>query len=130
MSIQEACLHEASVVLAKMDGGRQVWAPHPVQGFVLGTIIDLGNDSLTIRPAAAGGEVSPDDQQRVQASFFVYRLCHLQPITATYDRVFPAIDETVKAVEDNCKLTTLHVCGHSESRPWQLESNLFLAAIL
>jgi myosin-6 len=69
-----------------MDGGRQVWAPHPVHGFVLGTIIDLGNDTLTVRPAAAGGE----------------------PITATYDRVFPAIDETVKAVEDNCGLMYLN----------------------
>jgi hypothetical protein len=75
-----------------------VWAPHPVHGFVLGTIIDLGNDTLTVRPAAAGGE----------------------PITATYDRVFPAIDETVKAVEDNCKLTTARVwpCDVSTLAAW------------
>lgn len=33
-----------------MEDGKPVWAPHPTDGFQLGTIVDIGADSLTIEP--------------------------------------------------------------------------------
>uniref|UniRef100_A0A8C4RIN7 Unconventional myosin-VI n=1 Tax=Erpetoichthys calabaricus TaxID=27687 RepID=A0A8C4RIN7_ERPCA len=41
-----------------MDDGKPVWAPHPTDGFQLGTIIDIGADSLTIEPLNQKGKVS------------------------------------------------------------------------
>ena len=33
-----------------MDGGQRVWAPHPVEGYQLGEIADVGADTLTVEP--------------------------------------------------------------------------------
>lgn len=41
-----------------MEDGKPVWAPHPVDGFQLGTIVDIGADSLTIEPLKQKGKVS------------------------------------------------------------------------
>lgn len=38
-----------------MDGDKQVWVPHPTEGFVLGRIIDIGSDTITVD---AKGQVS------------------------------------------------------------------------
>lgn len=41
-----------------MEDGKPVWAPHPTEGFQLGTIVDIGSDSLTIEPLKQKGKVS------------------------------------------------------------------------
>lgn len=41
-----------------MEDGRPVWAPHPTDGFQLGTIVDIGADALTIEPLNQRGKVS------------------------------------------------------------------------
>ena len=41
-----------------MEDGKPVWAPHPTDGFQLGTIVDIGADSLTIEPLKQRGKVS------------------------------------------------------------------------
>lgn len=41
-----------------MEDGKPVWAPHPMDGFQLGTIVDIGADSLTIEPLKQKGKVS------------------------------------------------------------------------
>lgn len=40
-----------------MEDGKPVWAPHPSDGFQLGTIVDIGADSLTIEPLKQKGKV-------------------------------------------------------------------------
>lgn len=60
---------------------KKVWAPHPVHGFILGEITDIGSDSITVQPY---GERS-------------------KPLTAPYDSVFPAEEDDMKDVDDNCK---------------------------
>lgn len=40
-----------------MEDGRPVWAPHPNDGFQLGTIVDIGADTLTIEPLNQKGKV-------------------------------------------------------------------------
>lgn len=42
----------------EMEDGKPVWAPHPTEGFQLGTIVDIGSDSLTIEPLKQKGKVS------------------------------------------------------------------------
>ncbi|XP_051781508.1 myosin VIa isoform X4 [Erpetoichthys calabaricus] len=69
-----------------MDDGKPVWAPHPTDGFQLGTIIDIGADSLTIEPLNQKGKT------------------FLAPI----NQVFPAEDDSEKSVEDNCSLMYLN----------------------
>ncbi|KAL4649021.1 unconventional myosin-VI isoform X5 [Arapaima gigas] len=64
-----------------MEDGKPVWAPHPTEGFQLGTIVDIGADSLTIEPLKEKGKT------------------FLAPI----NQVFPAEDDVNKHVEDNCK---------------------------
>ena len=41
-----------------MEDGKPVWAPHPTEGFQLGTIVDIGADSLSIEPLKGKGKVS------------------------------------------------------------------------
>ena len=41
-----------------MDGGKKVWVPHPIEGFKLGRIVDIGSDLITIEPFDAPGSVS------------------------------------------------------------------------
>ena len=33
-----------------MDDGRKVWAPHPIDGYKLGQILDIGPDGVTVEP--------------------------------------------------------------------------------
>ncbi|XP_065838355.1 unconventional myosin-VI-like [Oscarella lobularis] len=68
-----------------MDEGRKIWAPDNVHGFVLGTISDLGVDTITIQP-----------------------LNGQDAIAAPYDSVFPAADDSLGDVDDNCKLMYLN----------------------
>uniref|UniRef100_A0A668UVK1 Unconventional myosin-VI n=1 Tax=Oreochromis aureus TaxID=47969 RepID=A0A668UVK1_OREAU len=63
-----------------MEDGKPVWAPHPTDGFQLGTIVDIGADSLTIEPLKQKGKT------------------FLAPV----NQVFPAEDDVNKHVEDNC----------------------------
>ena len=41
-----------------MDGEQRVWAPHPVEGYQMGTIVDVGADTLSVAPLDAPGQVS------------------------------------------------------------------------
>lgn len=69
-----------------MDDGKPVWAPHTIDGFQLGTIVDIGADSLTIEPLKGKGKT------------------FLAPVS----QVFPAEDDVNKHVEDNCSLMYLN----------------------
>ena len=42
-----------------MDGGQRVWAPHPVEGYQLGEIVDVGTDTLTVEPLNKSEQVCP-----------------------------------------------------------------------
>jgi len=68
-----------------MDQGKKVWAPDLNDGFKLGDISDFGTDTLTVQPVD-GGKV----------------------ITAPYDAVYPAEEESAKDVHDNCALMYLN----------------------
>lgn len=67
---------------AAMDDGKSVWVPHPIDGFKLGRIVDIGADGVTVevteKPAG-------------------------QKINAPFDRIYPAEEHDDKDVEDNCK---------------------------
>lgn len=41
-----------------MEDGKPVWAPHPIDGFQMGMIVDIGTDNLTIEPLNQKGKVS------------------------------------------------------------------------
>ncbi|XP_059211845.1 myosin VIa [Centropristis striata] len=69
-----------------MEDGKPVWAPHPADGFQLGTIVDIGADSLTIEPLKGRGKT----------------------FLAAVSQVFPAEDDVNKHVEDNCSLMYLN----------------------
>uniref|UniRef100_A0A8C4I603 Unconventional myosin-VI n=1 Tax=Dicentrarchus labrax TaxID=13489 RepID=A0A8C4I603_DICLA len=69
-----------------MEDGKPVWAPHPADGFQLGTIVDIGADSLTIEPLKQKGKT----------------------FLAAINQVFPAEDDVNKHVEDNCSLMYLN----------------------
>ncbi|XP_078700157.1 unconventional myosin-VI-like isoform X6 [Branchiostoma floridae x Branchiostoma belcheri] len=71
-----------------LDGGNKVWAPHSHEGFVLGTIVDMGSDTLTIEPFT---------KER-----------NAKPITAPFSDVYPAEEDTDKDVDDNCSLMFLN----------------------
>ncbi|XP_077949504.1 myosin VIa isoform X3 [Gasterosteus aculeatus] len=73
-------------VLIAMEDGKPVWAPHPADGFQLGTIVDIGADSLSIEPLKQKGKT------------------FLAPV----NQVFPAEDDVNKHVEDNCSLMYLN----------------------
>ncbi|KAG8582059.1 hypothetical protein GDO81_007897 [Engystomops pustulosus] len=69
-----------------MEDGKPVWAPHPTDGFQLGNIVDIGPDSLTIEPLNQKGKT----------------------FLAAINQVFPAEEDTLKHVEDNCSLMYLN----------------------
>lgn len=69
-----------------MEDGKPVWAPHPIDGFQLGNIVDIGPDSLTIEPLNQKGKT----------------------FLAAINQVFPAEEDTSKHVEDNCSLMYLN----------------------
>jgi hypothetical protein len=41
-----------------MDGGKKVWAPHPIDGYKLGHILDIGPDGVTVEPFDSPRQVS------------------------------------------------------------------------
>lgn len=67
------------------DFGRQVWAPDSREGYVLGTLDDIGSENITV--------VRKDGKGQIKAS---------------YDEVFPAEDDPEKTVDDNCALMYLN----------------------
>ncbi|XP_078412888.1 myosin VIa [Cetorhinus maximus] len=69
-----------------MEDGKPVWAPHPLDGFQLGSIIDIAVDSLTIEPLNQKNKT------------------FLAPV----NQVFPAEEDNKKDVEDNCGLMYLN----------------------
>ncbi|CAH1799090.1 unnamed protein product [Owenia fusiformis] len=69
-----------------MDGGKKVWVPHPLEGYKLGRIVDIGSDTIAVEPFDSPGK----------------------SISAPYDRVFPAEEYDNKDVEDNCGLMYLN----------------------
>uniref|UniRef100_A0A915A078 Unconventional myosin-VI n=2 Tax=Parascaris univalens TaxID=6257 RepID=A0A915A078_PARUN len=76
---------------SEMSG--HVWIPDSVDGFVIGRVVDIRSDSLTVQTTNAS-----------------------QPTIVRYDDVFPAEDDCEKDFEDNCSLmylneaTLLHNC--------------------
>uniref|UniRef100_A0A6Q2Y5R8 Unconventional myosin-VI n=1 Tax=Esox lucius TaxID=8010 RepID=A0A6Q2Y5R8_ESOLU len=69
-----------------MEDGKPVWAPHPVDGFQLGVIVDIGADGLTIKPLSQKGKT----------------------FLAPMNQVFPAEEDVNKHMEDNCSLMYLN----------------------
>ena len=41
-----------------MDVRQRVWAPHSVEGYQMGVIVDVGADTLSVEPLEASGLVS------------------------------------------------------------------------
>ncbi|XP_069956344.1 unconventional myosin-VI isoform X2 [Cherax quadricarinatus] len=69
-----------------MEGTQKVWVSDQTQGFILGNIVDLTSEGVLIQPLTRGAK----------------------PITADYDRVYPAEDDEAKEVDDNCALMYLN----------------------
>jgi len=65
-----------------MDDNRKVWVAHPLDGYKLGRIVDIGADGVTVELL----ERPPG-----------------QKINAPFDRTFPADEYDAKEVDDNCK---------------------------
>lgn len=65
-----------------MDEGRNVWVPHPVNGYVVGIIKDIGADTITVEPRATPGKT----------------------VTSPYEQVFLTEEYEDKDVDDNCTL--------------------------
>ena len=42
----------------QMDLRQRVWAPHSVEGYQMGVIVDVGADTLSVEPLEASGLVS------------------------------------------------------------------------
>lgn len=55
--------------------------PDVHKGFILGRIVDLGSEQITVMPVDPG----------------------LKEIRCPYDRVYPAEENDTKDVDDNCK---------------------------
>ncbi|XP_039202548.1 unconventional myosin-VI isoform X2 [Crotalus tigris] len=96
-----------------MEDGKPVWAPHPTDGFQMGSIVDIGPDGLTIEPVNQKGK-----------TFF-----------AAINQVFPAEEDSKKNVEDNCSLmylneaTLLHNIRvrYSKDRIYTYVANILIA---
>ncbi|XP_054830116.1 unconventional myosin-VI isoform X2 [Eublepharis macularius] len=96
-----------------MEDGKPVWAPHPTDGFQMGTIVDIGPDSLTIEPLTQKGKT----------------------FLAAINQVFPAEEDSKKDVEDNCSLmylneaTLLHnvKVRYSKDRIYTYVANILIA---
>ncbi|KAK6013637.1 myosin head [Ostertagia ostertagi] len=71
--------------MAARDFGRQVWAPDAKEGYVLGTLDDIGTENITVVRKDGNGQIK-----------------------ASYDEVFPAEDDPKKTVDDNCALMYLN----------------------
>ncbi|XP_058032092.1 unconventional myosin-VI isoform X1 [Ahaetulla prasina] len=96
-----------------MEDGKPVWAPHPTDGFQMGSIVDIGPDGLTIEPVNQKGKT----------------------IFAAISQVFPAEEDSKKDVEDNCSLmylneaTLLHNIRvrYSKDRIYTYVANILIA---
>ncbi|XP_023574440.1 unconventional myosin-VI [Octodon degus] len=96
-----------------MEDGKPVWAPHPTDGFQMGSIVDIGPDSLTIEPLNQKGKT----------------------FLALVNQVFPAEEDSKKDVEDNCSLmylneaTLLHniKVRYSKDRIYTYVANILIA---
>jgi myosin-6 len=96
-----------------MDGGKRVWVPHPIEGFKLGRIVDIGSDTISIEPFDAPGTT----------------------INSLYDRTFPAEEYDNKDCEDNCALmylneaTLLHniKTRYAKNQIYTLTANILIA---
>ncbi|EPB72235.1 myosin head [Ancylostoma ceylanicum] len=71
--------------MAARDFGRLVWAPDVQEGYVLGTLEDIGAEKITVTRKDGKGQIK-----------------------ASYDEVFPAEDDPKKTVDDNCALMYLN----------------------
>lgn len=69
-----------------MEGTQKVWVTDQTHGFILGNITDLTSEGVLVQPFANRSK----------------------PITADYDRVYPAEDDDAKDVDDNCALMYLN----------------------
>ncbi|XP_036773349.2 unconventional myosin-VI-like isoform X3 [Manis pentadactyla] len=87
-----------------MEDGKPVWAPHPTDGFQIGSIVDIGPDSLTIEPLNQKGKT----------------------FLALINQVFPAEEDSKKDVEDNLKKQShqLRVRIWEEMREVSMEEKL------
>ena len=61
---------------------QKVWVPQVEEGFILGHIVDLGTEEVTVQP----------------------RDKRFKPITCPFERVYPAEEDEGKDVDDNCKV--------------------------
>lgn len=64
---------------------QRVWVPDPAEGFVVGKIIDIGLDEVTVQPL--------DTKKPKQ--------------TCSLDRLYTAEEHDNKDVEDNCKFISI-----------------------
>ncbi len=64
----------------------KVWVADPLEGFVLGQIVDLTEEGATVQPF---------DRAR-------------KPVLTSFDRIYPAEDDDNKTVDDNCGLMYLN----------------------
>jgi len=62
---------------------QKVWIPDINHGFILGQIVDLGADAITVLPVQKG----------------------LKEVRCPYDRVYPAEENDHKDVDDNCNVS-------------------------
>lgn len=60
---------------------QKVWVPDIQKGFLLGRVVDLGAEAITVLPVDKG----------------------LKEVRCPYERVYPAEDDDNKDVDDNCK---------------------------
>ena len=58
-----------------MDGGKKVWVPHPIEGFKLGRIVDIGSDTITVEPFDAPGTVSQIFTVMYYIYIYIHALC-------------------------------------------------------
>lgn len=65
---------------------QRVWLPDAEAGFILGTITDLTGDGVVVQPLQSG----------------------LQPVSLSYQRLYPAEDSDTADVDDNCALMHLN----------------------
>jgi myosin-6 len=61
---------------------QKVWVPDVHKGFILGRVVDLGTEEITVLPIEQG----------------------LKEIRCLYDRVYPAEEDDNKDVDDNCNI--------------------------
>ncbi|XP_050720790.1 unconventional myosin-VI-like isoform X3 [Eriocheir sinensis] len=69
-----------------MEGTQKVWVPDQVNGFILASIVDLTSEGVQVQPVARNSK----------------------PLTADYDRIYPAEEDQAKDVDDNCALMYLN----------------------